>query len=169
MEQLEAAQEEMLGRKINKLNFKRFSTKEKHSYDNLMSDQMRDVIESMWKSFHLAGLTPVDEPGKGRCLRELFKFRSKSGLFLVCLSSFFLFCKRYAGSKPEFLWLGKKGQEWVGQYNKDVYSPLDKRISAWIKEYMQQEGYKADDQGKIDYQTFVRMLCSRRVDHHLGK
>ncbi len=48
-------------------------------------------------------------------------------------------------------------------------SPLDKKISAWLKEYMAQEGYKADEQGRIDYQTFVRMFCSRRVDHHLGK
>jgi hypothetical protein len=54
----------------------------------------------------------VDEPGKARCLRELFK---------------------YAGSKPEFLWLAKKGQEWVGQYTKDTNSPLDKKISAWLK------------------------------------
>ncbi len=74
MEELEAAQEEMLGRKINKLNLKRFTDKERHAYNNLMSDQMRDVIESMWKSFHLAGLTPVDEPGKARCVRELFKY-----------------------------------------------------------------------------------------------
>jgi hypothetical protein len=71
----------------------------------LFTDRLR-------QSFHLAGLTPVDEPGKARCLRELFK---------------------YAGSKPEFLWLAKKGQEWVGQYTKDTNSPLDKKISAWLK------------------------------------
>jgi hypothetical protein len=49
MEELEAAQEEMLGRKINKLNLKRFTDKERHAYNNMMSEQMRDVIESMWK------------------------------------------------------------------------------------------------------------------------
>ena len=147
MEELVAAQEEMLGRKINKLDLGRFSAKERHAYDNMMSEQMRDVIESMWKSFHLAGLTPVDDPGKRRCLRELFKF---------------------AGSKPEFLWLAKKGQEWVGQYNKDSDSPLDRRISAWLREYMAREGYAADAQGRVDYQTYVRMLCARRVDHSVG-
>lgn len=99
------------------------------------------------KAYHLAGLTPVDEPGKARCLRELFKF---------------------AGSKPEFLWLAKRGEEWVGQYNKDLNSPLDKKISAWIKTLMTQLGFKADDQGRIDYQTYVRIFCNRRVDHHLG-
>lgn len=36
------------GRKINKLNLKRFTEKEKHAYNNLMSEQMRDVMESMW-------------------------------------------------------------------------------------------------------------------------
>jgi hypothetical protein len=77
---------------------------------------------------------------------------------------------KYAGSKPEFLWLAKKGEEWVGRYNKDTSSPLDKKISKWLKQFMEANGYakKIDDQGRIDYQTYVRMLCCRRIDHHMG-
>jgi hypothetical protein len=38
-----------------------------------------------------------------------------------------------------------------------------------LQEYMAQEKYKADEQGRIDYQTYVRIMCSRRVDHSMGK
>ena len=48
MEELALAQEEMLGRKINRLTLSRFRDKERHAYEHLMSAQMRDVIESMW-------------------------------------------------------------------------------------------------------------------------
>ena len=108
---------------------------------------MRDVIESMWKSFHIAGLVPLDEPGKSRCVREIWK---------------------YAGSKPEFLWLAKRGEEWVGTYTKDNNSPLDKKVSKWLRECLKEGKYKVDDQERMDYQTFVRMLCARRIDHHMG-
>ncbi len=35
-------------------------------------------------------------------------------------------------------------EEWVGKYNKDVDSPLDKKISLWIKQYMKENGFKVE-------------------------
>lgn len=103
----------------------------------------------MWKAFHIAGRVPLTDPDNAKRLtvREMWKF---------------------SGSKPEFVFLAKKGKEWVGKYTKEP-SPLDAEVSAWLKEYLKQEGYKLDDEGMMDYDTFIRMVCARAADYRRGQ
>lgn len=42
---IEAAQEESLGRSINRLNLKRFTEKERCGYNVLLTDEVKDVLE----------------------------------------------------------------------------------------------------------------------------
>lgn len=104
------------------------------------------VRKSMWKKFSIAGMVPFDEPNKKRTVREMWKF---------------------SGSKPEFAWLARKGQEWVGKYTEE-YGPLDERVAAWLRECLKAGGHKLDDQGRMDYQTFIRMVCARAADYRTG-
>lgn len=103
----------------------------------------------MWRAFNIAGLVLLTDENNEKKLtvREMFKF---------------------SGSKVEFVWLAKKGKEWVGRYTKEP-SALDAEIALWLKEYMKQEGFKLDPQGKMDYDTFIRMVCARAADYRRGQ
>lgn len=145
---LEKMQSEILGRKVNEMDLSQFSQKELHGYEKVLTEEIKDVLESMWRAFNVAGLVPIDGQEK-RSVREMFKF---------------------SGSKLEFVWLAKKGEEWLGGYTDSVDSELDKRIVRWIRVYMKEQGYRTiDDKENIDYQTFMRMICARVVDYNCGK
>lgn len=149
MEALERAQEEMLGRRINRLNQKKWTPKELSGWETMLTAEQKDVLESMWKHFHIAGLVPLtdEKDSKRLTVREMWKF---------------------SGSKPEFVFLAKRGKEWVGKYTKEP-SKLDVEIAAWMKEYMKKEGYKLDEEGRMDYDTFMRMVCARAADYRRGE
>ena len=91
--------------------------------------------------------SPDDNQGSRRTVTEMWKF---------------------SGAKPEFLWLARAGDEWVGRYTKER-SDLDAHVTAWIHTYMKENNYRADEEGRIDYTTFIRMVCGRAADHRTGK
>ncbi len=104
------------------------------------------LSQSVWKSTHIAGRVPLlpPEPGKKRTVVEIFQF---------------------AGSKPEFAYLAKRGQEWVGRYKEPG---IERTVAVWLQTYMKQEGLEVDSEGQMHYNTFLRLVCSRAADYRAG-
>lgn len=139
---LQTLRDRVQGQPLDALDLARFSAKEASAYATLLREQAKDVLESMWRTCAAGGRVALDGPSM-LTVRELWK---------------------YAGSQPEFAWLAPRGHEWVGQYGSGG-AGLDTRVADWLCRCMVQGGHRADDEGRIDYNTFVRMVCARAADY----
>jgi hypothetical protein len=134
----EEEREEKMRAYEKQLDMAKFAENEKLAWKYLLSSDDKDFVWALWQLFSEGDAELPLERANTRCARELI---------------------RLAGRRADFVWLGKKGNSFVGLEQND--RERDPEISAWIRK-VAKEQLGSDLERGFDCTLLTRFFCVRR-------